>query len=181
VRISGGAAKGTKLRVPPGARPAAERVRRAVFSSIGSAVENARVLDLFCASGAYGLEALSRGGTEATFVDRDHAAIEAVRANASSAGFEDAVRLRRAPVARYLAGAAQQEAPFDLAFVDPPYEGSDQEERVLDALGPLMASRGIVVVESRWTDEARQIPETFVVEADRRYGDTRVLILRGEP
>lgn len=178
MRISGGDAKGITLKVPPGARPASEKVRQAVFSSIASHVPDAKVLDLYCGSGAYGLEALSRGAAEGVFVDRDAAAAAAVRVNAAATGAADVASVRRADVMRYLTGRGKRDAPFDLVFIDPPYGGSDVLEALVRAAAPLLAADGRAVVETRWGRSDPQALPGLVVEADRRYGDTRVLVFR---
>ena len=81
---------GRRLQAPPGTdtRPTADRVREALFSILGERVEGARVLDLFAGSGALGIEALSRGAAEATFVDRAPPAIRAIGANLEALGAE---------------------------------------------------------------------------------------------
>jgi 16S rRNA (guanine(966)-N(2))-methyltransferase RsmD len=175
MRISGGDARGIRLQVPPGARPASERVRQAVFSSLAAAVPGAVVLDLYCGSGAYGLEALSRGADRAVFVDRDHRAMQAARANARSIGIERCCTFHRRDVDRYMAATAGREGPFDLVFVDPPYDTTVE----LDHLAPALRPGGRVVLEGRWRRGAG-VPacHALMLEADRRYGDTRVLILR---
>lgn len=178
MRISGGDARGVKLKVPPGARPASERVRQAVFSSLAARVPDARVLDLYCGSGAYGLEALSRGAGEATFVDREAKAIEACRANVEAAGFRSYAHIRKAEAQGYLQRRAAADGPFDLIFVDPPYSRSDQAQRLLDRLPPALSPQGRVVLETRWGPAPAHPPPGLVVEADRRYGDTRVLTFR---
>ena len=177
MRISGGSAKGVKLRVPAGARPASERVRQAIFSSLGSEVPGARVLDLYCGSGAYGLEALSRGASSAVFVDSDERAVEACLSNAKAAGLATAAKVRRAAVDRYLKRAGR-EGPFDLVFVDPPYASREHGDRLLEALSPLVAEGGRVVLETRWSDLPATPAERLVVEDDRRYGDTRILVFQ---
>jgi 16S rRNA (guanine966-N2)-methyltransferase len=177
LRISGGRAKGTKLKVPRGTRPASERVRQAVFSSLAGSVTEARVLDLYCGSGAYGLEALSRGAAHATFVDSDEHAIEICRANAESAGLGPQWRVRRARAEAYLRRRTTADGPFDLVFADPPYS-SRAPEALLDALIDLVVPGASVVVETRWSDEAVGAPEGYLLQADRRYGDTRVLMFR---
>lgn len=182
MRISGGDAKGISLKVPPGARPASEKVRQAVFSSIAAHVPDAKVLDLYCGSGAYGLEALSRGADRGIFIDRDAAAVTAVRANAAAIGAGASASVRRADVMRYLTGRGRRDGPFDLIFIDPPYGGADVLEALVAAAAPLMAPGGRVIVETRWGRSDPQAPRGLVVEADRRYGDTRVLVFSlGEP
>jgi 16S rRNA (guanine966-N2)-methyltransferase len=169
VRISGGDARGIKLKVPKGARPASERVRLAIFSSIASHIPDANVLDLYCGSGAYGLEALSRGASSGVFVDDDGAALAACRANAAAIGVADRVRVRKSPVERYLARGG--DGPFDIVFIDPPYRATPD----LHHVAALLAPGALVVLEARWRDEPPPSLEGMVVAADRRYGDTRVL------
>ena len=176
MRISGGDARGIRLKAPKGSRPASERVRHAVFTSLAAHVPDARVLDPYSGSGAYGLEAVSRGATDAVLVDRDQEAVTLGRANAKAAGLEDRVRVRKAPVARYVEREARSDGPFDLVFVDPPYE--DAVHEVLERLPDVLDPEGLVVLEQRFRDAAAPSAPGLVVEADRRYGDTRVLIYR---
>jgi 16S rRNA (guanine966-N2)-methyltransferase len=174
MRISGGDARGVRLVVPKGSRPASERVRQAVFASLASHLPDARVLDLYCGSGAYGLEALSRGAADAVFVDKDLAATKACRTNVCAIGEADSSRIRRTDVARYLSRTATKDGPFDLVFVDPPY--GEPLERTLAGVLPLLAQDGIAVVETRWREGEVFRHPGLAVEADRRYGDTRVLM-----
>jgi 16S rRNA (guanine966-N2)-methyltransferase len=169
VRISGGDARGIKLKVPKGARPASERVRLAIFSSVASHIPDARVLDLYCGSGAYGLEALSRGARSGVFVDTDGAALAACRANAAAIGVAGDARVRKLPVDRYLDRAP--DGVFDLVFVDPPY----RERPPLSRLAKVLADGGLVILEQRWRDEPAPDLAGLVLAGDRRYGDTRVL------
>lgn len=169
MRISGGDARGIKLKVPKGARPASERVRLAIFSSIAAHLPDAHVLDLYCGSGAYGLEALSRGASSGVFVDDDGAALAACRANANAIGVGDHVRVKKSSVERYLQRGG--DGPFDLVFIDPPYRAAPDLGRV----GELLAPDALVILETRWRDESPPELDRMVVAADRRYGDTRVL------
>lgn len=178
MRISGGEARGIRLHVPPGARPAAERVRQAVFSSLAPRVPGARVLDLYCGSGAYGLEALSRGAELAVLVDDDRRAVRAAGENGRAAGLEEACEIRRADAGRYLQGRAREDGPFDLVFCDPPYGDERAVAAVLDGVAGALAPDGLVVAEVRWGDDEPQVPGGWVLEDDRRYGDTRVLVYR---
>ncbi len=179
MRISGGEAKGRRLKVPPGARPASERVRLAVFASLGDAVGEANVLDLYCGSGAYGLEALSRGAKHATFVDDDAKAVETSRRNAERSGLGERADFRTSAVERYLGRPAAREGPFDLVFADPPY-AADDSSRLIDAVAPLLAADGWLVLESRWSKAPVGPLSGLVQQTDRRYGDTRILMFRPE-
>lgn len=176
MRISGGDARGIRLKVPKGARAATERVRHAVFSSLATEVLDARVLDLYCGSGSYALEALSRGATDAVLVDRDRRALEAARANARGAGAGGRTSFRRRNVDGYLGSQAGDDGPFDLVFVDPPYGNPEIVPRVLRGLRDALVPSGRVVFETRWREEPPSSCEGFVLEADRRYGDTRVRV-----
>lgn len=176
MRISGGDARGIRLKTPKGARPSSERVRHAVFASLASHIPDARVLDLYSGSGAYALEALSRGATSAVLVDNSQDAVVTARDNAKAAGLSDDVRVRKATSSRYVEREASKDGPFDLVFIDPPYD--EPLDGVLGSLGPHLDPDGRVVLERRWRDEPAPSAQGLVVEADRRYGDTRVLVYR---
>lgn len=175
MRISGGRARGIRLKVPPGARPAAERTRQAIFGSLGSRVDEARVLDLYSASGAYGLEALSRGASCAVLVDKDLRALAAARSNAEAAGLIDRVTMVRRDVLTYLRAGLRGDA-FDLVFCDPPYADTDAASRILPVLVGFLKPGARVIFELRIQPGQPPSAPAYFVEADRRYGDTRVLI-----
>jgi 16S rRNA (guanine966-N2)-methyltransferase len=126
MRISGGNARGIPLLVPRGelVRPATDRLRQAVFSSLAARIPGTRFLDLFAGSGAYGLEALSRGASGGVFVERNPKAIECLRRNLAAV-CKSLKRDERADVAVIpgdaTAAPAVGEAP-DVVFIDPPYE-----------------------------------------------------------
>lgn len=171
MRIVAGTAGGRRLQVPPGRRlrPTSERVREAVFSSLASqgAVVGARVLDLFAGTGALGIEALSRGAREATFVEADPAAVAAIKANLAATGLAGGTVVV-ADALRFLADPEPRPA-FDLAFVDPPYAFSAWAE-VLEHL-----PAAIGVLESRRPVDPGP---GWEVTRSARYGDTAVTVVR---
>lgn len=126
MRISGGAARGTILAVPRGdaVRPATDGMRQAVFSSLGGLVSGARFVDLFAGSGAYGLEAWSRGAAGGVAVELNPKALSCLRENirlvAKSAG-RDPSQVRVVPGDALAWRPAEGEPPPDLVFADPPY------------------------------------------------------------
>ncbi len=122
LRIITGTAKGKRLITLEGeaTRPTSERIKEAVFSSIQFDIENRVALDLFAGSGQLGLEALSRGASRAMFVDSEREAIEIVKKNIKSTGFEDKSKFIVSDWRNYIRKASQREK-FDLVFVDPPY------------------------------------------------------------
>ncbi len=169
-RIIAGAWRGRRLVVPSGraVRPTSDRVREAVFSILGP-IDGAAVLDLFAGSGAFGLEALSRGARRATLVERAPAALRAIAANVEALGADADVRAR--DVRSFVGDASRAAGPYDLVFLDPPYRDAAGLGPQLD-LTPLLAVGARVVSESD-----RREPMTLAglaVADERRYGDTLI-------
>lgn len=126
MRITGGKARGIQLKLPARGeiRPATDYLREAVFSSLGAFVDFARVLDVFAGTGAYGLEALSRGALSAVFVEKNPAAVAAIKMNL--AAVEKSIGEVLSP-SKIITGDALKPLPvtgenFDLIFCDPPWE-----------------------------------------------------------
>jgi 16S rRNA (guanine966-N2)-methyltransferase len=173
VRIIAGEAGGRRLKAPDtkGTRPATDRVREAVFSSIGSRVVDAVVADLYAGSGSFGLEALSRGASSAVFVEHARKALQALRHNVELVGLGGTVI--DLPVRDYLSRASHR---FHLVFMDPPWSHpSGHMEEELVQLDRLLRPGGEVVVSRRHTDAVPRPPETWRVATDKRYGDTRII------
>jgi 16S rRNA (guanine966-N2)-methyltransferase len=128
MRITGGRARGIQLDVPKGdaVRPATDGMRQAIFSSLASRIPDARFLDLFAGSGAYGLEALSRGASGGVFVEKNAKTAACLRNNIAAVcksvgrSAEDGIRLLQADVLTVPLDVTA-ELP-DLVFIDPPYE-----------------------------------------------------------
>jgi 16S rRNA (guanine966-N2)-methyltransferase len=173
MRIIAGKAGGRRLKSPDttATRPATDRVREAVFSSIGSWVEDAAVADLYAGSGSFGLEALSRGASTAVFVESGRKALQALRHNVGLVGLGGSVL--ESTVQDYLQRANHR---FHLVFMDPPWpQPTTQMEIDLVALDRLLLPGAEVVVSRRHSDRVPQAPETWRVAADKRYGDTRII------
>ena len=147
VRIVGGRWRGTKLPVPDvaGLRPSSDRVRETLFNWLQPVLPGARVLDLFAGTGALGLEALSRGATSATLVERDRSACAGLRANIDRLKAGDAAHLAQTDALAWLAGTTNE--PFDIVFVDPPF-ADDLWTRVMAGLVPHVAADAWLYVES---------------------------------
>jgi 16S rRNA (guanine(966)-N(2))-methyltransferase RsmD len=174
LRVIAGQWGGRRLHAPPGAatRPTSDRVREALFAILGDRVAGARVLDLFAGSGALGIEALSRGAAEATFVDSGPAAIRAVRANLDALGAD--AEVRRADARAFLRSASAAGRHYDLVFLDPPYRLAERLGRELpEALTAVLAPGGLAVSES----DRRSVLHLDLTPTDeRRYGDTVIRI-----
>ena len=171
MRIVAGELGGRQLVAPRGwkVRPTSDRVREAVFSALGD-VSGMRVLDLYCGTGALGIEAISRGASTATLVDRD---VRPALGNVRSLELQDRVDLVRADPVKWLRPAAGGSADaFDLIFLDPPYKLADRLGPELDPHLPArLAEGGRVIVES-----AARAPLTLELPLlrERRYGGTLV-------
>jgi 16S rRNA (guanine966-N2)-methyltransferase len=174
MRVIAGRWGGRRLQAPPGdaTRPTSDRVREALFSVLGDRVDGARVLDLFAGSGALGLEALSRGAAEATFVDSAPAAIRSLKANLTALGAE--AEVRRADARRFLRAASTDGRYYDLVFLDPPYRLAGRlGSELTAALEPLLAPGAAVVAES---DRRAPLDLDLPLIDERRYGDTLIRI-----
>ncbi len=181
IRLTGGDWRGRTLVVPPGIRPTTELARKAAFDILGESVKGARVLDAAAGSGAFGLEALSRGAASVVFVEKDRAVAKSLAANVAKvdAASADRVEIRIEPVSRFLAGASRGgRAPaFDLVFHDPPY--ADDSGADLAGLLLLVAPGGTLVAER---GSGKPALPTAPAPADvRRYGATWLHIFHTSP
>jgi len=179
MRVIAGSAGGVRLLVPRrGVRPTMDRVKAAIFSSLGEAIIGARVLDLFAGSGALGIEALSRGAASAVFIENDRQSAEAIEKNLVKTNFQG--RVRDQDVFDFLRQRASTEK-FQIIFADPPYETTKREssaEKLLnnETLRQLLEPGGIFVLEKSPTDI---LPQTNLwrVLRQKAYGATEVLFL----
>ncbi|MCA1822925.1 MAG: 16S rRNA (guanine(966)-N(2))-methyltransferase RsmD [Frankia sp.] len=179
MRIVAGAAGGRRLAVPAGrgTRPTTERTREAMFSSIISLVgplDGLRVLDLYAGSGAFGLEALSRGAAHALLVESDAKALAVLRRNVETVGMAGAV-VRADKVERTVAEPTLD--PYDLVVADPPYRLA---AATVDAVLASLASNNwlrrdaLVVVERSTRSAALTWPDGIERVRERRYGEGRL-------
>lgn len=173
------------MRVPRGmsVRPTAARVRTSIFSILGERVEGAMVLDLFAGSGAFGIEALSRGAKFCCFVEYLPAAIGAIKENLKLTGFEEKCRIRKRDVFSAPAlGYILRDAPYDLVFLDPPYGCFLNPSNFLGVVEELgesgyLADDGLVILQH---PEAVTLPAAIGplrCRGLRKYGKTMVTFL----
>jgi 16S rRNA (guanine966-N2)-methyltransferase len=174
MRIIAGEKRGAKIFAPKGhdTRPTADRAREAAFNLIGP-VEGATVLDLFAGSGAYGLEALSRGAASAVFAESDPAACTAIRQNLEKLGLTGATVLCRDAIQVLVeeVGAGRR---YDLVLADPPYRMFASVQTGLATYLPhVLAEEGLAVVETH----AKEEPELpLALRTSRRYGPARLTL-----
>lgn len=181
MRIIAGIAKGMRLAAArSGLRPTAERIREAIFSSLGERVAGARVLDLFAGTGALGLEAASRGAQSVVFVDNARAALKCLEQNLENFRNHPQASCEcvmvRAEVVAELRRLARQGRKFSLIFADPPYAESAQELLAGKELPQVLAADGVFVLESA-KRQPLSIVSPWQLVRDAVYGDTRVSFL----
>lgn len=169
MRVVGGRLGGRRLHAPRGGaiRPTSDRVREAIFSILGGTVVEARVLDLYAGTGAMAIEAQSRGAREALCVEREPAALRALRRNVNELGLAETTRVVRSRALDFCRRIPEDGTRFDVVFCDPPYR---------DDLAPILD----VIASSDWWDRVwvlehaarRPLPELPEGADTRRWGDT---------
>jgi 16S rRNA (guanine966-N2)-methyltransferase len=179
MRIIAGKFRGRRLLAPKGdaIRPTGDRAREALFDILehgAPPLRDAAFLDLFCGTGAVGLEAHSRGASEVLLIDRDRAALKLAEANIARLGAPPGVRL----LARDATLLGPAPHPFDLVFLDPPY-GSGLTTVALEGLGRggWLAKGARIIVELAAKDDL-ELPPGYTLERERRYGRVKFLFLR---
>jgi 16S rRNA (guanine966-N2)-methyltransferase len=152
-----------------------DRVKAAIFSSLGEKVTGARVLDLFAGAGGLGIEAMSRGAASVVFVESNRSAARAIERNLVITAVNGCVRMQG--VFDFLQYATGH---FDIIFADPPYEAAPGDKAYTDLLlndlriPALLALHGIFVLEKRLAERLPKHPHWKITRA-RRYGTTEVI------
>ena len=169
--VIAGKYKGRRLKVPLGSRPAKSIVKQAIFSILADDVLGSCVLDLYAGSGALGIEALSRGATQATFVDDDSAAVKVINDNLLGLGIREGIEVVRSDVLKFLGDCPDD---YDLVFCDPPY--NERSQHLFRVLPYALKPEGRVIFLH---PSARKLDlgEDLVCLDQRRYGQTTVSIL----
>ena len=177
-RIIGGDFRGRSIKVPDAeTRPTSSRVREAIFSSVEHAVsglDDLRVLDLFSGSGAFGIESISRGATEAVLVEKDLRAADTLHSNVANFGIKNA----RVVIADAFSDVAQKSSrgTFDVVFIDPPYSIEDEQVNALLAnlVGNDWLNEYALVVVERGSRSQVVWPESIEELRKKVYGDTSI-------
>jgi 16S rRNA (guanine966-N2)-methyltransferase len=185
MRIVSGRFKGRTLKAPGDAelRPTSDKVRQAIFNILEHSgfasdftLEGVRVVDLFAGTGALGIEALSRGARYCLFIEDAAESRAIIRENVEALGLTGASKIWRRDATSL--GALDTLAPFDLAFLDPPYRKGLLAPALKGLASGGWLKAGALVVAEAAEDESISIVEGYEVLDDRVYGDTRVAFMR---
>ena len=178
MRVITGKARGRILETLKGddVRPTTDKVKEAIFSAIQFELEGRHFLDLFAGCGQMGIEALSRGCENATFIDKSRAAIKVIDRNLSVTNLKQFARVYNADSVNFIRNSLDE---YDIIFLDPPYN-----KGILQEIMPLVAQRmkktGVIICESALNDEILQKYYNFTLDRERTYGKIKVSIYRHE-
>lgn len=181
MRVIAGSARGKSLKEPPSlaTRPILDRVKTALFDTLGARIQDAEVLDLFGGVGGVGIEALSRGARHATFVEIDQTVAAILRENLRITGFTAAAEVIQGDAFRFLETAATARRRFDLIYIAPPQYQHLARRAFLQLDGaPLTAPGGLVIIQvhpRERADFAALMPRTLRLSDERIYGNTLLL------
>ena len=175
-----GTARGMRLVGPvdyDGTRPISDRAKEALMSILGPRIPGARVLDLFAGVGNVGIEALSRGATHATFVDRERGPVGDIRKNLDKTRLADAATVVQADAFDYLRHPNTR--PFDIVFCGPPqWLGLwEQAAIALDERPELLTAEGVAVIQCDKAEWKSPALGNLAITGERRYGSTLLAFL----
>ncbi len=186
MRVISGQAGGLMLQSPKGGgtRPTQDKVRAAIFSSLGALVEGSRWIDLYAGSGAVGIEALSRGAAQVTFVEKHRPCLDTIRKNLTSTRLSENALVVGCETFSFLRGESQ---PRDIIFADPPYElyqtsiaGQEFALALMNSCLPLLPQGALLLLES--SRRTQIIPATgYSLLQEKIYGDAKLTKLLRTP
>ena len=179
MRVIAGQLKGRRLKTPSfeGLRPTSDKLRETLFNILSPRIEGARVLDGFAGTGAVGIEALSRGASHVTFVERDRRAVALIEANLALCAVEGGYTIESGDVASVL-GRLPRQYEYDLVLLDPPYDADpDMMTTALAAAARRVAEGGLIVLERARRREV-EVPDALERLRDVASGDSALTILK---
>lgn len=182
MRVIAGEAKGRSLKAPFGVsvlRPTSDKVREAIFDIIGPEIEDSGFLDLFCGTGAMGIEALSRGARNVVFVDNKSSSIDLVKDNLLKCGFKKKFEIIQCDVLQAIQSLSNRQRRFQYIFVDPPYS-SDLIIKTLEAIsiGSLLLPKASVLVEHSVKKPVPEKISDLTSQKEYKFGDTVINLYR---
>ena len=178
IRVIAGTAKGRRLKLVPSdsTRPVVDRVKQAVFNIIGSGIADTTFLDLFGGTGSVGIEALSRGAAQATFIDADKLAVKTIKENLDAVGFTEQSRVLRGDALEHLKSPPL--TSFDYIYIAPPqyHELWVKALRLIDAQPIWLNPDGWAVIQIDPIEYVEQTLTNLVLVDQRKYGSTLICI-----
>ena len=182
MRVIAGKARRIPLIAPPGedTRPTTDRIKETLFNIIQDDLYDCRFLDLFAGSGGIGIEALSRGASQAVFVETDRNAVRCIRTNLEKTKLETQADVRTTDVIVALAALGREGKPFDIIFADPPYR-KGWEGRLLEQLAcsPIVTDETLIILESALDPEIDYVDEAvFEISRVKDYKSNRHIFLK---
>ncbi len=171
-KINSGLYRGQSIQLPPQSitRAVSAKVRSAIFNVVD--VEGCSILDLFAGGGTLGLEALSRGASNVTFVDKSPSAIRVIRSNVKTLGLESEATVVNQSVEKFSLNSSES---FDVVFLDPPYR--DFSLALVKTVANLVQLGGILVVSCSIKANF-EVPSEYSDVGQKTYGDTRIVYLQ---
>jgi len=180
MRVIAGTLKGRRLDSPDwaGLRPTSDKLRETLFNVLAARVAGARVLDGYAGTGAVGIEALSRGAAQVTFVDQDRRACALMRQNLERCGIADGYAIIQTTVLQAIE-RLRGEPAFDVILLDPPYASDIQD--ALQHVGEIVKPDGVVVLEHARKSESPVAPGRLVRTREMRSGDSALTFYSCQP
>lgn len=181
MRVTGGAGRGKRLRVPPGdrVRPTSDKVKQALFNILGERVADAAFLDLFAGAGGIGIEALSRGASRVVFVDDDRKSLKVIRLNVDESGLGERAEIVASKAESFIKKAEER---FAVVFLDPPYSFDIRPLLEQIAGSDLLEPDAVVVAEHFKKQSSPEQAGTLTRYREAVYGDTMLAFYkRQEP
>ena len=178
MRLTGGEARGRRLKAPRGlrTRPTSDRVREALFDILGARIEDARFLDAYAGTGAVGCEALSRGAGRVVFLEREPIALGLIAENLKLGAWSDAAEIVEGDARAALRRLEADGTRFEIVYLDPPYDDPDLPD-ALALSAHLLVPGGMVIVEHR-SSCAVEVPAGLLPVRSYRHGDTALTACR---
>ena len=176
MRVIAGSFRGRAIHTEKGQwlRPTTDKVRKHIFDSLGPLIQETSVLDFFAGTGSLGIEALSRGADNVTFVDRSRRATSLIKKNLAHIQVTSCVRVICAEVLSYI--KRYKDRPYDLIFADPPYEFKHYDELFfLIGKSTIMTKNGIFILECSIRNELKLNDYAIEIVRDRKIGDARII------
>jgi len=176
MRVIGGVHRGRRLRTVAGlkVRPTSDRLRETLFNIIATKINGSSFLDVCAGSGAVGIEAISRGAAEVTFIERDRHACITINTNLTALGITEVATVINRDVSVALKRLEQDKRHFDFVFFDPPYADSTIYDSVMQKLGfgQLLSGNSVVIVEHRIKKPPETLYGTLKLFREVRQGES---------